>query len=129
MRVEGWRNFAFLPDEDDVFGLGRLLLFVDARVNEAVSVRLEGKSALATDRNLPGGVRLLDEDELDLHQAYVDLNLGQPSMDVSLRVGRQTFGFGRQRTTDGRLAAAGQSADDDAAFNPRHRSSRRSAVS
>ena len=42
-------------------------------------VYVEGKSALATDRDLSGGRRPLDEDSLDLQNAFLDIHgaLGQ----------------------------------------------------
>ena len=59
---------------------------------------LEGKSALATDRELTGGKRSLDEDTLDLQQAFVDLDVGSAdSTKLTIRPGRQMFQFGKQR--------------------------------
>ena len=119
LRLEGWRNFAFLPDADDEFVLGRLLLFADTRFNDRIRLFVEGKSALSTDRDLPGGKRPIDVDTLALQQAYLDLNLVESSTDVSLQLGRQALSYGRQRlvsplpwgntlrTWDGALVRAG----------------------
>lgn len=96
-RLESWRNFAFSPEQDDEFVLGRLLVFADARVSDKVRFFVEGKSALSTDRDLPGGTRPLDVDTLDLQSAYLDLNLGGSAAKVEARIGRQALAFGRQR--------------------------------
>ena len=100
VRVENWRNFQFGSPEvsDDTFALSRVLLHGDFRLGERARVFLQGKSANATDRNLPGGRRDVDVDSLDIEQAFVDVhfNLG-PSASVILRPGRQALQFGKQR--------------------------------
>ena len=82
LRLEGWSNFnfgangagtaAFRPD-DDIFLLTRILLHADLHVTRHFRVFVEGKSALATDRDLLGARRGLDEDALDLQNAFFDL--------------------------------------------------------
>lgn len=96
-RLESWSNFAFSPGQDDVFALSRLLVFADARVNDGTRLFVEAKSALSTDRNLPGGTRPLDVDTLALQSAYLDLKLGGDSTKVAARIGRQALAFGRER--------------------------------
>jgi hypothetical protein len=94
-RVEAWDDFGFgAPAENnDVFGLGRALLHADVHFGEDVRLFVEGKTALATSRDLPGGKRPLDEDKLDLQQLFLDVAFG----DVTLRPGRQELLFGKQR--------------------------------
>ena len=98
MRFESWNNFGFVSANDDNFLLTRLRLHADLHVGDQVRVFLEGKSALGTDRDLPGGNRGLDRDELDLQQAFVDLVF--PLADqksLTVRGGRQMLSFGKQR--------------------------------
>ena len=59
IRVESWSNFAFGgPAEDnDTFVLFRALLHADAHISDDVRVFVQGKSALSTERELPGGRR------------------------------------------------------------------------
>lgn len=100
LRGEYWSNFAFGSpvDDDDTFGLWRLRLHGDVHFGDSVRVFVEGKSALATDRDLPGGRRTVDVDSLALEQAFVDLKLalGEGNTLV-LRPGRQALQFGKQR--------------------------------
>ncbi len=99
-RLEAWDGFDFgapTPD-DDAFVLWRLALHADVHFNDNIRAFVEGKSALATTRELPGGRRTLDVDTLALEQAFVDVKLDLAD-DVSLTVrpGRQVFSFGKQR--------------------------------
>lgn len=98
LRVENWQNFGFNGNNDDTFALGRALLHADLHVGEHVRFFVQGISALATDRDLPGGQRTLDVNELDLQSAFADIIFpteGGPTF--TLRVGRQEFLFGKQR--------------------------------
>lgn len=101
LRAENWSDFAFgapSVENDDTFLLWRLLLHADLHIGENVRVFVEGKSALSTDRDLPGGRRTLDVDSLDLEQAFVDLKLPLTSdTSLTLRPGRQQLLFGKQR--------------------------------
>lgn len=96
-RGEHWENFAFGPGNDDTFLLGRLRLHADLRAAERVRVFVEGKSAVLTQRDLPGGKRATDEDRLDLQNAFVDLMGELGAVDLTLRGGRQELSFGKQR--------------------------------
>ncbi|MCC5829868.1 MAG: alginate export family protein [Phycisphaeraceae bacterium] len=97
-RVEGWNNFGFDGDQNDVFTLHRLGLHGDLRLEEAVRFFVELKSSHATERNLPGGRRVLDVDTFALQNAFADLRvpLGD-SAAFTLRVGRQEMLLGSQR--------------------------------
>lgn len=99
-RLESWFDYDFgtpSPD-DDVFALGRLRLHGDVHFGRPVRVFVEIKSALSTDRDLPGGKRAADVDDIALQQAFVDLRL--PVADdtsLTLRLGRRGLQYGNQR--------------------------------
>lgn len=100
-RAEHWSDFAFGAagvENDDTFLLWRLLLHADLHLGENVRVFVEGKSALSTDRDLPGGRRTLDVDALDLEQAFIDLKFTlSDDASLTVRPGRQQLLFGKQR--------------------------------
>lgn len=100
LRLENWSDFGFgtSPDPDDTFLLWRLALHADIHFGDNIRAFVEGKSALSSDRDLPSGKRTLDVDSLALEQAFVDVTL--PLADgasLTIRPGRQTFLFGKQR--------------------------------
>lgn len=100
LRLENWNNFNFgaPPNDDDTFLLWRLRLHGDVHFGENLRVFVEGKSALSTDRDLPGGRRDLDVDTIDLEQAFVDIKLDlSDDSSLIIRPGRQQFLFGKQR--------------------------------
>jgi hypothetical protein len=101
LRLESWWNFGFgtePPDSDDTFLLWRTLLHGDFHFGENIRAFVQGKSALATDRDLIGGRRTLDIDVLDLEAAFVDLSLSfEEDVSFVLRPGRQPLAFGKQR--------------------------------
>ena len=99
-RVEGWSNYRANrgAENDDVFGVGRILLHADVHYRDRARAFVELKAAGATDRSLPGGRRALDTDTFALQQAFVDwrFDLGEATT-LTLRPGRQAFIFGSQR--------------------------------
>jgi hypothetical protein len=97
-RLEGWNNFNFNREFDDTFLLTRFRLHTDIHIGKYLRLFAEMKSALSTDRDLPGGRRTLDVDELDLQQAFADIILpvGE-SGKLTLRPGRQMLLYGKQR--------------------------------
>jgi hypothetical protein len=100
LRAESWWNFAFGPNpaNEDTFLLWRLLMHGDFHFGENFRVFVEGKSALSTTRNLPGGTRALDVDQLDLEQLFFDVKVPfDDDVSLTIRPGRQQFLFGRQR--------------------------------
>jgi len=101
IRGEGWKSFGFSPatTADDSFGLSRIQLYTDWHLGDNLRVFVEGESALATDRDLPGGIRGLDADVLDLQNAFVDIvfPFGDSDGKTTLRLGRQGLLFGKQR--------------------------------
>jgi hypothetical protein len=96
-RGEYWENFGFADANDDAFLLTRLRLHADAHFGDNVRVFVEGKSALCTDRDLPGGRRTLDVDTLDLLNAFVDFSLDHDYGSATARLGLQELSFGNQR--------------------------------
>ena len=67
-RFESWNNFGFGAGNDDNFLLTRLRLHADLHVGDHLRFFAETKSALSTDRALPGGNRLLERDAVDMQQ-------------------------------------------------------------
>ena len=97
-RFEGWNNFNFNREFDDTFLLTRLRLHTDIHTGKYLRFFAEMKGAFSTGRDLPGGRRTLDVDELALQQAFADIILpvGE-SFKFTLRPGRQMLLYGRQR--------------------------------
>lgn len=106
-RVESWSNFNFgaLPPApgsvkaSDVFALTRALFSADLHVGRHARLFAQGKSAFATRRDLAGGRRPSDVDELDVHQLYAELLTGKNTRGgaLALRGGRMELAFGRER--------------------------------
>jgi hypothetical protein len=90
-------NFGLTPSDPAGYLLQRYLLHTDLRLGSRVRVWTEFNSSLENGRI--GGPRpVIDEDKLDLHQAFVDVTVGAtgPSAAV-LRVGRQEIALGAGR--------------------------------
>ena len=96
-RLESFGNFNFLPDQDATYFLYHLLLHGDLHLTRFVRVFIEGIDAEHTERDLPGGLRTTDVNALDLNQAFLDLNFPFADGTLTLRGGRQSFAFGKQR--------------------------------
>lgn len=96
-RYEVWRDFGFSEANNDSFLLSRALLHADLHAGDGFRFYVEGKSAQATQRDLPLGRRALDMDTLDLQQAFVDVVLPLGDSTLTLRPGRQMLLFGKQR--------------------------------
>jgi hypothetical protein len=101
-RIELWENFGFgaPPGEghDDTFLLSRLLFHADLHLTSWLRVFAQGKSAFVTDRDLPGGARTSDVDQIDLQNGFLDVTLPEVGgARVVLRGGRQEMAFGLQR--------------------------------
>ncbi len=96
-RFESFSNFGFGEANDDTYFLTRLRLHGDLHVSEYFRIFAEGKAAFSSERDLPGGARTLDVDELDVQNAFIDLNLPGDDFKGFLRFGRQEMAFGKQR--------------------------------
>jgi hypothetical protein len=96
LRGEGWSDFNFGGPgiRSDEYGLFRLRLHTDFHFGRLFRVFVEGKSALASRRELPGGIRTADMDTADFQNAFADV---QPVPGITFRLGRQELQFGRQR--------------------------------
>lgn len=96
-RLETFANFGFAPQNDATYFLYHLLLHGDLHITNFVRVYVEGIDAEHTDRDLPGGLRTTDINRADLNQAFLDLSLPFTGGTFTLRGGRQSFAFGKQR--------------------------------
>ncbi len=101
-RMEGWQDFNFgAPlhvSHADTFVLTRFRAHADLHFDETFRLFTELKGAYASERNLPGGIRTIDQDKFELQQLFADFefNLGDHATMV-LRPGRQEYAFGVQR--------------------------------
>lgn len=100
-RLEYFHEFNFgasTPKASDGYLLSRIMLDADLHLGRYARVYVEGKSALATDRDLAGGATNLFVDTIDLQNGFLDLTipLGEKH-GVTLRGGRQELLFGKQR--------------------------------
>jgi hypothetical protein len=101
-RVELWDDFNFGAPvgegHDDAFLLTRLLFHTDVHLTEYVRIFAQGKAAFVTDRDLPGGARKSDVDQIDLQNGFMDVTLPKLwDAQLTLRGGRQEMSFGAQR--------------------------------
>ena len=72
-RTKVWRNFLFADTNDDTFNLFRVFGHTDWRLGQHVRIFLEGKTAHAWSRTLPGGRRsAVDADEFDIRSTFVE---------------------------------------------------------
>lgn len=98
LRGEGSSHFGFQEEQNGAFALGQIRLHGDFHLGDLFRFYAEGKSALSTVRNLPGGNRSIDLDALALQNLFVDLKL--PLGDdawLRLRPGRQEIDLGKER--------------------------------
>ena len=65
-RYEVFENFAFRPENDDDYVLTHLRVHADLRIGDNIRFFAEGQTAWITERDLPGQVRAIDEDQIDL---------------------------------------------------------------
>lgn len=101
-RLEVWNNFNFgapsAAKDDDTYLLSRVHAHADLHLGRNVRVFAEALSALSTSRDLPGGRRTLDVDQLDLQNGFVEWNSRGYGQDGwRLRAGRQKLLLGSQR--------------------------------
>ncbi|MFQ5738826.1 MAG: alginate export family protein [Acidobacteriota bacterium] len=99
-RTEFWNDFGFggSGQRDDTFGLFRLRLHGDFFFGPHLRLFVEGKSALADGRELPGGNRTLDTDSVAFQNVFFDVRVPlEGKGSLTFRVGRQELEFGKQR--------------------------------
>ena len=101
VRFENWNNFHFglAPGvgHDDAFVLSHAFLHTDLHLGPNDRIFIEGKTAQSTNRDLPGGTRVLDVDSLDLQQAFWDHTEALGEGELTLRLGRQMLLLAKQR--------------------------------
>lgn len=97
MRIEAETNKAFGATEpaQDTFLLHRYFLHADLRYRELFRVFVQGVTAFDEDRDL--AKRATDENQWDIHQAFLDTRILGESVPLTLRLGRQELGYGNQR--------------------------------
>lgn len=93
---DGW-SFGGPGQRSDTFWYNRLRYYADLHVGDHVRVFVEGKNSFASDRDLPGGRRAVDRDDLALQNAFLELNGTVGEAALRFRGGRQEFLFGNQR--------------------------------
>ncbi|GFE61854.1 alginate export family protein [Geobacter sp. AOG2] len=82
--------------QDSGYFLQRYFLHGDLRMGENIRFFSQFQSSLENGRK--GGPRPADRDELDLHQAFLDLKLNlTDAASLTLRSGRQELAYGSQR--------------------------------
>jgi len=98
-RLEHFQDFGFgaSAEGNDTYLLWRRRLHADLHVGENLRFHVEGKSALATDRELPGGNRPVDVETLDLEQAFADIRVPCDDQSITICPGRQQLLFRKQR--------------------------------
>lgn len=84
------------PRDDNGFLLQRYILHADLHMGQRVRLFGQLKSGIELGRR--GGPRPPDEDKLDLHQAFVDVNVGLGHQrSLTVRAGRQELNYGSAR--------------------------------
>ena len=97
-RYEYFQNYLFGrgPQDQNGYNLLRAMANADLHLDPYVRVFAQGISA--TQQGRFGGPRASDADEIDLHQAFVDITLPfTADTSFTLRGGRQVIIFGAQR--------------------------------
>jgi len=96
-RYEYFNNPSWGKDQqDNGYLLQRYFLHGDLRMGENIRLFSQFQSSLEGGRK--GGPRPTDENELDLHQAFLDLKLDLPGdIALTMRSGRQELAYGSQR--------------------------------
>ena len=84
------------PSDDNGYFLQRYMLHGDLHLGPNVRIFGQIKSGLENGRK--GGPRPIDQDKLDVHQAFVDLKFDfDKTNSIVLRAGRQELAFGSSR--------------------------------
>ena len=106
-RVENWNDFNFgaLPPgstlkTDDAFALTRFFASADMHAGSHLRLFALGKSSMSTNRELVGGRRTSDVDEIDVQQLYVEGRFAPNRPNANALVvqgGRFEMNLGKQR--------------------------------
>lgn len=88
-------NWGQGPPDHDGYLLQRYFLHGDLHLGD--TLRLFGQLQSSLEDGKKGGPRSSDEDQFDLHQAFLDLKLNMGDASIILRSGRQELVFGSQR--------------------------------
>ena len=106
LRPEYWGNSNFgqkgaapNDEESDAFLLSRIMMHADLHLGETFRVFLEGKSSLATERDLAGGRTAFYVDEIDLQNGFLEarIPIGTDAFALTARGGREELLEGKQR--------------------------------
>lgn len=101
------------PEDKDGFVLSRLLFHSDFHVNNHIRFFVQLQSSLSDGRVTEPPP--IEQNELDLHQAFVDVALVKKNTSVlTLRVGRQELGYGSSRLISPREGPNNRQAFDGA---------------
>jgi hypothetical protein len=100
-RLEYFDQFQFgssEPAQSDAYLLSRIMFSADLHVTRYFRLFAEGKSSLATDRDLQGGDSNAFVDTIDLQNAFADVTVPVgDGVSLTLRGGRHELLFGAQR--------------------------------
>lgn len=96
-RWENYYNDAWgaIPDDENGYHLLRLMLHADVRLGGQWRLYGELKSGLVRGRTAP--VKPPDQDDLDLHQAFVEWHGPVAGVLALVRIGRQELNYGGMR--------------------------------
>ncbi len=97
-RYEYFQNALFGSGAQDKNGYNLLRMMVNADLHLGPNVRVFAEGISATEQGRVGGPRSSDANQIDLHQAFVDVTLPLAAdASFTLRGGRQVIVFGAQR--------------------------------
>jgi len=97
-RYEYFQNYLFGSGPQDPNGYNLLRVMANADLHLGPNVRVFVQGISATEQGRVGGPRPSDVDEIDLHQAFVDITLPLAvDSNFTLRGGRQVIVFGAER--------------------------------
>jgi hypothetical protein len=90
-------NFGAGPQDPNGYHLIRMMAHADLHLGNNFRIFVQGKSALEEDRD--GGPRAVDADEIDIQQAFADLDFrfNNDKYSARVRAGRQDLRFGAER--------------------------------
>ena len=96
LRFENFQDFG-AGTRDDGYLLSQIRLHANYWITDDLRVYGESISAFSTPRDLPGGRRGIDSNDLDLQQGFAEYTFGIDGGKVSVRAGRHALLLGKQR--------------------------------